>query len=110
MRVQMSNPGPRLRQAFQICLRDVLADPSGRSIDGTKPIGGAHRNPIRRYRFAASSPGSRQQHGDDLLGTSLIRFATEIQAKISKHSHKTAYHGTPALRFDPRIPKGAVEI
>jgi hypothetical protein len=76
-----------------------------------------NRNPIRQYRFAASSPGSRQQHGDDLFGNVSYPFCngnpSEIRKwplKTSRLSRASVAHGLRVLlnlgcaapRFKPR--------
>jgi hypothetical protein len=42
------------------------------------------RNPIHRYRFAASSRGSRQQHGDDLFRNVSYPFCNRNPSEIRK--------------------------
>ena len=95
-----------LAPSFSICLRDVLADPSGRSIDGTTP----HRVAPTAIPFASIvSPGpsgSSATRRRSVSGTSLIRFATEIQAKIANRSHKTGHYCRVRTRFDARFSQG----
>ena len=81
----------------------------------------SNRNPIRQYRFAASSPGSRQQHGDDLFGNVSYPFCNGNPSEIRKRPLKTSRlsrasvaHGLRVLlnlgRAAPRFKRGDASI